>query len=83
MTLERDVIPGAHVERVQMIDCGEGVEFVQGRCDAAVFEIRKPTDVYDEFGAAPVRSQIVTGALDVAVGQSETLARPTKPQAGG
>jgi len=38
--------------------------------------------VYDEFGAAAVSSQIVTGALDVAVGQSETLARLTKPQAG-
>ncbi len=65
-----------------MIDCGQGVEFVQGRRDAAVFEIRKPTDVYDEFGAAAMSSQIVTGALDVAVGQSETVARLTKPQAG-
>jgi len=52
MIVERNLIPGAHVERIQVIDGGERIELVQGRSYPMVFDIRQSADVEDKLGSS-------------------------------
>lgn len=67
-------VPTGDFHGVEMENGRQGVEFVQARNDTAVFDVRQTTDVQDEVRAAATHSDLVTGFLDITVGEAESFA---------
>jgi hypothetical protein len=50
--VEGNFVPAENLEGIQMINHGQGVEFVQSGNDLVVFDVGEPADVDNELGAA-------------------------------
>src|SRR6476620_3172614 len=69
----RYFVPTEQVQGIQVIDYGQGVDLMQARNDAAVFDVGQTADMQHEIGPAAVGSQLEAGPLDVPVRQTEAL----------
>jgi hypothetical protein len=75
--LERGFEPGGEFEGVEVINGGEGEEFVQRRYHIVVLDIGQTADMEDEIGAPAIHGNLKTGSLDVAIAKAEPLALAT------
>jgi len=75
--LERGFVPGGEFEGVEVINGGEGEEFVQRRYHVVVLEIGQTAEVEDEIGPPAIHGNLKTGSLNVAIAKSEPLALAT------
>jgi hypothetical protein len=80
--LERNVVPAENLEGIETINGGEGIQLVETRNNAPVFDVSKAADVKNEFGAASFRRQFETSTLDIAVSQSKSFAGLPQAKAG-
>src|SRR5277367_453757 len=62
-----NIIPTEDLEGIQVIDNGEGIEFVKARGDTAIFDIREAADMKNQLRPAAARGQFKACALDVAI----------------
>src|SRR5260370_28689719 len=72
--LDGHVVPAKKFQGVQPVNGRQGIYLVQPRHDSSVFNIGQPADVENEVGSPSARRQFIAGALDIAVGESESLA---------
>jgi hypothetical protein len=75
--LERGFVPGGEFEGIEMINCGEGEEFVQRRYHIVVLDISQAADMEDEIGPTAIHGNLKTGSFHVAIAEPEPLALPT------
>jgi hypothetical protein len=54
-----------------MVESGQGVELMQARHDAPVFNVRQPADVENKVRAPSDCSKFIAGSLYVSVGQAQ------------
>jgi len=72
--VERSLVPSRDFHRVEVKNCGEGVELMEGRNNIPVVNIRKPADVQDELGPPAFYGNFVTSFLYITIGQAEGFA---------
>jgi hypothetical protein len=59
-------IPLAQFDEIEMINGGEGEEFVQRWYHVVVLDIGQTADMQDEIGPPAIHGNLKTGSLDVA-----------------
>ncbi|SRR6266849_1589598 len=74
MAVEGYVIPCADLLGVQVEDDSQGVELVEARGYIPVLDVGQTADMNDELGTPALAGQLITGPLNVAVGQTQTFA---------
>src|SRR5712692_10559804 len=80
MAVEGYVIPFADLIGVQVENDGQGVELVEARGHVPVLNVCQPADMNDKLGTPALAGQLITGPLDVAVGQAQAFAGVAKPR---
>lgn len=75
--LERGFVPGGAFEGIEVINGGEGEEFVQRWYHVVVLDIDQAADMEDEIGPPAIHGNLKTGSLDVAIAKAEPLALAT------
>jgi hypothetical protein len=72
--LERGFVPSGEFEGIEMINGGEGEEFVQRWYHVVVLDIGQTADMQDEIGPPAIHGNLKTGSLDVAIAEPLALA---------
>jgi hypothetical protein len=76
------LVPAEDVERIKVIDDGEGVDLVEAGDDTVIFDVGEAADVKDELGPAALRSELEAGPFHIAIGQTEAFTHLTQAKAG-
>src|SRR5580698_5615286 len=80
--IDRHVVPAKNVERVEMINDRQSIDFVQTRDDAVVFDVRQAADVQDELRTAALGRKFKAGPFHITIGQPKLFADLTETKAG-
>ncbi|PYU04143.1 MAG: hypothetical protein DMG34_11165 [Acidobacteria bacterium] len=72
--LDRDIEPCEEFERIQVVNHSQRIEFVQARHDVPIFDVGQTADMQNEIGAAASRRELITGRLNITVGQPKPFA---------
>jgi hypothetical protein len=75
--LQRGFVPGGEFEGIEVVNGGEGEEFVQRWYHIVVLDIGQTADMEDEIAPPAIHGNLKTGSLDVAIAKAEPLALAT------
>jgi len=56
-----------------VVEGREGIQFVEARHYAAIFNVRQPADVENKVWAPPPCCEFIAGALYVSIGQAQSF----------
>jgi hypothetical protein len=71
--LDRNIEPSEELERIEVVDHSQRIEFVQARHDVPIFDVGQTADMQNEIGAAAARRKSIAGRLNITVGQPKPL----------
>src|ERR1700722_19622448 len=80
--VDRHLVPPKNVERVQVINDGQCIDFVQTRDDAVILDVRKAADMQDELRPSALRRKLKAGSLHVTIRQPQLFTDLTETKAG-
>jgi len=66
--LQWNIVPAKNLPRTQVVEGREGIQFVEARHYAAIFNVRQPADVENKVWAPPPCCEFIAGALYVSIG---------------